>query len=214
MRLYRISAQLLIAELLYIPDGPVRLARMLRELPNCWNWQTAFLQAFGFQRLLDAEKWWSVAATAFMGRDPTLFAPKESCLARLDEIMRASANVRVSTNALPVRAEATLLQVISEWDYLTQRVVLQQKLVQLIMLRASAPVSIVDIIDAYRECLRAYLQKRDLSGYAPENKRQVRIPGPLLAREAVRQLQMLDERRAALRQEIGSAPGVAVSGAP
>ncbi len=61
--LYRSCAQLFLEELLRFEDGRASLRSMIEHLPEHWNWQTAFLQAFHchFDQLLDVEKWWSVS---------------------------------------------------------------------------------------------------------------------------------------------------------
>ena len=68
---FRASAQLLISELLRMPDGSNHLVAMLNGLHQNLNWQTTFLRAFGsrFPRLVDVEKWWAVAVMHFLGLD-------------------------------------------------------------------------------------------------------------------------------------------------
>jgi hypothetical protein len=122
----------------------------------------------------------------------------------VDEILTVPAQMRLSTNTLPVRTEATMAQVISEWEYSQQRIVLQQKLHQLALLRTTAPNQIAPLLERYWVCLHTYLVRRDHSNYSGDNKRQIHSPGPLLANEAVRQLATLDKQRLALRQQLTS----------
>ena len=78
---YRGSAQLLVADLLDLKDGPACLRAMLAELPKYYNWQFAFLHAFRahFDRPLDVEKWWALQIVHFTGRDlAQTWAPDES----------------------------------------------------------------------------------------------------------------------------------------
>ena len=100
--------------------------------------------------------------------------------------------------------EATMVEVISEWDYAQQKLVLPQKLHQLALLRVTAPKELASLIESYWACLHRYLVRRDQSGHAPESKRQVNVPAPLLANEAVRQLAMLNRQRMALRRQLAS----------
>src|SRR5208282_1592368 len=67
LNLYRGCAQLFLEGLLQFPDGKDCLRRMLAQLPEHLNWQTAFLLAFHthFDQLLDVEKWWGLTAVAF-----------------------------------------------------------------------------------------------------------------------------------------------------
>ncbi|HEY3914259.1 MAG TPA: hypothetical protein VGN61_07210, partial [Verrucomicrobiae bacterium] len=69
--LYRTCAQLFLEQLLQFQDGRVLLAKMLNELPEHLNWQTAFLNAFHphFQQLLDVEKWWGLSCVDFTRED-------------------------------------------------------------------------------------------------------------------------------------------------
>ena len=64
--LYRTCAQLFLEQLLQFQDGRVLLAKMLNELPEHLNWQTAFLDAFHphFQQLLDISRWGLVSRFA------------------------------------------------------------------------------------------------------------------------------------------------------
>ncbi|MCI0538353.1 MAG: hypothetical protein L0Z50_24360 [Verrucomicrobiales bacterium] len=201
-RRYQFSCQLLVAELLESSGGRVKLIRMLRALPDCWNWQTAFLAAFEFPSLLDVEKWWAVGAVASMGREAIHLSSSAAYLARLDEILTVPAQVRLSTNAVPVRTEATLAQVISGWDYAQQRPVLEQKLHQLALLRTTSSRQLASLIEGYWACLHSYLVRRDQSGRAPQTKHQVNLPGPLLAQETTHQLTALDRQRAILREQL------------
>jgi transposase-like protein len=199
MARYQFSTQLLVARLLEMEDGHAKLSRMLRNLPDYWNWQTAFLKAFGFGRLLDAEKWWWVETAAFTGLDTSRYLSESACLARLDEALRAPARVSLSTNALPVRIEATLTQVVSDWGYAQQRAALQQKLIQLSLLRAAATKEVSPLIDAYTASLHNYLRKRDQTEGSGAPMRAAVTPGRALVHEMVRELARLDEQRAALR---------------
>jgi hypothetical protein len=85
-----------------------------------------------------------------------------------------------------------------------QRPVLQQKLHQLALLRTMSPRQLAPLIEGYWACLHTYLVRRDQSGYAPATKRQVNIPGPMLANETVRQLTVLDRQRTSQHQQLTS----------
>ena len=75
---YGDSAQLFVDELLSLPDGRACLRAMVAELPR-YNWQFAFLHAFGayFQRPLDVEKWWALQVVQFTGHDLGQTWPEE-----------------------------------------------------------------------------------------------------------------------------------------
>lgn len=65
--LYRSCARLFLEGLLRLENGKGCLRDMIDQLPEHWNWQTAFLQAFHshFDQLLDVEKWWGVTYVDF-----------------------------------------------------------------------------------------------------------------------------------------------------
>lgn len=141
IRKYRAAAQLLVSELLRLPDGEKQLIGMIRELPNFWNWEAAFLRGFNtrFRSMLDLEKWWAVTLVSFTGRDPSQVWPPAICLQQLDEILLATVQLRWSTSALPVRRHATLQQILSEWDFGVQRPALWQTIRRLTALRPYCP---------------------------------------------------------------------------
>jgi hypothetical protein len=197
---YQVSSQVFLMHLLQQPDGPARLVTMLKALPGCWNWQTAFLRAFNFSRLLDVEKWWSVSLTTWTGRDPEAAERAEVWSQRLAEVLATPAQVHVSSNALPQRSEIPLQQVIAEWDFNQQRPVLRAKLNQLSNARLTAPADVAAVIDAYRNCLAQYLQRREQAGYVADIRRATPMPVTLAVQDAVRQLNSLDQQRESLRQ--------------
>lgn len=207
MRRHQLSAQLLVSQLCEMPGGHARLMTMIRNLPNCWNWQTAFLHAFQFERLLDAEKWWFVATSTFQGRDMAGYSSTRMALESLEGILTTPAHLRLDTNAVPVRIEATLTQVISDWDYPLQRTVLQQKLAQMALLRSGSTAEVALLLDGYMACLQGYLQKRDRFGRNPNSKRDIVPPPNLLVQDAAQQLRLLDRQRLALRQQIAATAG-------
>jgi len=174
---------------------------MLRELPHRWNWQTAFLPAFGFERLLDAEKWWELAVISFKARDPFLSRTPQACLDALDQILTVSANLAISTNTLPTRTEAGIAQIISEFDYESHKPLLQARAIQLSRLIVNAPPMLRPLIGSYRECLQTYLQRRGDDGRQSNGKIEVVIPPSMLIRQTVERLEELDAQRAALQSE-------------
>jgi len=113
---------------------------MLRELPRCWNWETAVLHAFSstFHSMLDLEKMWSVNILALTARDPSQVWSKVACLDKLSDILAIPTQLRVATNALPEREVMSWQQAISSRDFPFQTGVFQQKLSQLTALRLNA----------------------------------------------------------------------------
>jgi hypothetical protein len=194
------SAQLFTSELLLLKDGPACMTTMLSELGRCYNWQTAFLRAFKdhFTKLLDVEKWWALQVVHLTGRDPTLYWTLEESQRRLDETLLTPAQVRLRADQLPASTRLSLQAVITEWDFASQRAALNEKLQALGFLRLHLAPELAALGEDYRQTLEEYLKQRTrLSLPLPGLTR----PAPTVrsvVRDAVRQLDALDEKRTGL----------------
>lgn len=198
---YRCSAQFFVDSLLRMADGPGALRAMLGELPQYYNWQLAFLHAFRahFQNLLAVEKWWSLQLVQFTGHDLSEAWTPEESWRKLDEILCSPVDVRTRADELPLHAEVPLQTIIREWDRPRQIQSLQHKMAELDLLRLRISQSFVPLVDDYRALIQAYLRRRNPTGLSlifgtPGNPNSDRV-----ADQAIRQLEALDQRRAALR---------------
>jgi hypothetical protein len=180
---YCSSAQVFVHELLRLPDGRACLRAMLAGLPQHYNWQFAFWDAFQshFQRPLDVEKWWALQVVHFTGRELVQTWSAEESWNKLDEIIRSSVEVRSGTNELPMRAAVSLQTIIREWDRDRQTPALQTKLSELAMLRLRLSPDLIPLVDQYRQALIAFLQNRD------------KAPFPLPFRTKASQRRAVDE---------------------
>jgi hypothetical protein len=203
LKTYQAAAHLFVYELLHAKDGPAHLQAMLRQLPQCWNWEVALLRSFptDFGRMLDLEKRWAVDVLAFTARDEAQVWSTARALDRLDELLIVSAQVRVDSGSLPERKPFTLQQVIGNWGLAQQTGVLQQKLSALQAARFNSPPALVPLIDSYFHTLAAYLQKRNMADHTPDNRMQPTLNASLVAQDAIHELEQLDKRREALRPE-------------
>lgn len=161
--LYRCSSHLFVKRLLGLPDGPACLRAMLGDLPNHYNWQFAFMQAFRahFERPLDIEKWWALQLEHFTGRELTETWPAEESWSKLDELVRSAVQVHASADGLPLPAEVRLQTIIREWGREQQIATLQGKVRQLEQLRLRLAPSLVPLADEYRRVVVTYLERRD-----------------------------------------------------
>jgi hypothetical protein len=204
---FRGSAQLLVGELLRLPDGRSCLQTMLSRLPQHRNWQFAFLEAFHthFERPLDVEKWWALSLTQANGR----FAGQAWSLAeswqKLDQAVRAAVEVRTRANELPLHAEVSLQTVIRGWDPIRQTQTLSNTLRELGLLRLRIAQEYVGLVQDYYQAIEAYLQQPDRG--APSSLSAKRAGRLRTAELAIQQLDALDARRMALRP--GSTPPLA-----
>jgi hypothetical protein len=214
---YRRSAQLFVTELLRLQDGRECLRAMLDGLAGCYNWQTAFFRAFHghFVRQLDLEKWWSVQVVDFTGRDPGRLLTLAESWRELDQMVRTPVEVRRAASELPDRAEVTLQFILREWVPIQQTPALQARLRDLEVTRLRAAPELAGLIAEYGNVLGSYLRQRDKVGLILTSP--ARDPGArlrILVREAVKQLDALDARRAALKPADDPVSPALVEGKP
>ena len=180
--LFRACAFIYVTELLRLRGGREALREMLAQLPSHLNWQTAFLRAFEphFPRLIEADKWYMLAATHVSGRDAFSVWPPATTLAQLDEILSIPVQVRASTNDLPITTQVKLQRLISEWEPAKQAPVLAQKLIQLELLRCRAAPELIELVREYELAIETYARRGKLSARR--------------GREVVKRLDALDQR--------------------
>lgn len=192
---YRRSAQLLVTELLKLKDGQNSMRTMLEKLPQYYNWQFAFLDAFSFQRPLEVEKWWSLHLVNFTQRDVAQYWPVDESWQKLDDALRPAVQIRAGTNDLPVRTDVPLQTIVREWDAPRQNQALKSELNELAVLRYRLAPQFVGIADGYHETIQTYLGEQNKSGLLRKKKTTRKR-----ALEAVlRELDALDAKRATLR---------------
>jgi hypothetical protein len=194
---YRACAHLFVHELLRLRDGRANLREMLARLPRNLNWQTTFLQTFSkhFQRLIDVDKWYTLATLNLSGRDPMSVWPLEMSRKQLDEVLLTRVQVRLETNELPIGASVSLQRIISEWDLPRQQRVLLQKINHLQALRLRAAPELVDLLDDYLQVLQTYTADRGFRGAV---HRLTLLRGRPSAKLVIRRLDELDARRQVL----------------
>jgi hypothetical protein len=202
--LYRLSAQVLVNELLGLKDGRVCLRAMIAQLPSRYNWQLAFLDAFhgSFARLLDVEKWWTLELVRFTGLENMLSWSLKESWQRLDEVVRPPVEVRANTNDLPLHTQITLQTMVREWEPAPQTSALKEKIRELELLRWRLAPGLIGIADGYHAVLQSYLQERDKTVFFLPFRRAA------VARhakeQAVKQLDELDARRVEIRPRLKS----------
>ena len=194
---FRRTAQLLVAELLNLPEGRDSLRAMLRELPAYLNNQLAFQRAFAaqFPTPLDAEKWWSVAWMDFTARDQRMRHTLAHSLGQLDEILAAPISVRLGTNAVPGRKDLPLREIIAHTEFTQHQNAITQAILQLQLLQAAAPIELVRIISDYRQTLLTYLRRR--SDFKSVSKS---ADAKIATKDAIEKLDLLDVIRGDFRR--------------
>jgi hypothetical protein len=200
--IYLASSHLLVHALLEMPNGRQRFAKFLQNLPRTWNWQTAFMQAFEFQRMLDVEKWWSLTVIEFTSRDQRQAWSQAVSLRRLDEALRVRVEYRAATNALPETRLVDLKMVLEEDDATLQRQALEEILNQL---RSTAPYMAAQVAGAatsYQKTIETYLQKRAGRNVTPGLRTTSAAQSESLKAETLRRLATLDEQCRAMAERI------------
>lgn len=180
---FRRTAQLLVAELLNLPEGRRCAQEFLRQLPAYLNSQLALQRGFApyFPTMLDAEKWWSVVWMNFTARDRHMRFSVANSLRQLEDILAPAITVRLGTNSLPGRKELPLREIIAHTEFARHQLAVAQAGRQLQLLQHTAPVELARLIGDYRQALLTYLKRRT----GPAGKADTRSADARLATKGV-----------------------------
>ena len=204
---FRYSSYLFVHSLLQLRQGAESLQSMIRELPLHLNWQLSFLKSFRlhFAGLIEVEKWWAMTLIQFAGREPSRSWLVGESLDHLDQVLRLTVRVSADPQALPVLQELSLREAMSRWELEQQRRILTGVIEQLQFLRVRAAPEVAALADDYRRVLEQYFTRVPSGGGSAGStaKGRVEPAQAVLLREAVRKLELLDRRRAELRQNPG-----------
>ncbi len=210
---FQYSAQLFTHELLSMQKGQAAMVGFLSRLSYCWNWQTAFFQTYSpvFTRMIDVEKWWTLALLQFGRGEKGEDLTGSKGFARLEEILRAPASLRFYTNQVPATRIFTLQEVLRQWNEADQAAILPAKITDLKLARyvLNAPMATVAL--EYAAVLADYLDRRAQLHYVPSLNIQPETRLELLVGETIKKLDQLDLRLARLRngqsgQSLAKAP--------
>ncbi len=205
-QLFQSSSQLFVHELLRLRGGKNGLVTMLRRLPQCWNWQIAFLEGFQneFHRPLDVEKWWALVYVEFTGRDSRQLLTRPASLQRMEEILNTPVEIRRASKSLPVRNVVPLGKLVLDWDSDRQTAALTRKVAQLSALRNNAPLELASLIEDYQHAIEWYLQQKKDSIFRSNAKRELVGYHRLLSQELARRVAELDKKRGEFQQKVAA----------
>lgn len=192
--LYRANAAVLVATLLE-DEGKRRFLRdFIGRLGSVLNWQTAFLNASGggFRSMLEVERWWAVASSDILSRDPAFLWPRERVLAALWDVDLEAAAV-ASTASPTERKRFRLSQLIGQWSFDAQREVVDRKIRQLRMLGPHAPADVFPLVSDFYRTLTRYFEARDNLGRGLGPTR-IETGAPVIVRTARTRLTNLESR--------------------
>jgi len=210
---YRHSAQLLLDELQRLRQGRRCLQLLVFGLPRALNWQTAFLRAFSshFDRLLDVEKWWTVATQSFLQGDQPNSWPRSVTLDKLVDLLRVRVEVQDRPGALRRAADYSLQEFLARTTFAGHQNAIRLRQARLKSIQRSAAPETVSLVQNYLAVLDDYLVQRSRAGRAGVSKRMPSLPPAFVLRETIRRLDELDRQREQLRR-MPEAPVASVVG--
>lgn len=201
---YRSSAQLLVTSLLELNNGQACLRAFIPELAKHLNWQVAFMTSFHdhFATRLEMEKWWELSVVRFTGRDDANRLLVENSWDRLDQLLSAEAQVRTSSDELPLHTELKLQHAIAEWSPAMQMGMLRAKIENLTALEHSVSPDVAPLVRDYEEALSGFFNDRDRAGLFTDKKKSLRVVGiDRTARLTIDRLDALDAKRKELEMK-------------
>jgi len=206
--IYQASAQLLLNNLLALNNGPKNLLLMLRTLPRCYNWQTAFRAAFAadFPQPVDFEKWWDLQAANFLARGPGAQWTPTVSGDRLDELLCVPVEMRSSPANLPTHSAISLQTVIREISFDKQAAIFLPQLRNLQMAEWRMVPPFARLTEAYRRVLDGYFGARN--GVWP---RPLHNPSKWTVADTLSKLDALDWQRQAMKTARSSGVPVGLS---
>jgi hypothetical protein len=198
--LYRSCAQFFVEELLRLDDGRACLRSMIGQLPEHWNWQTAFLRAFHshFPQLLDVEKWWGVSYVDFVSGYKVQTWSDPDCRKALQSSLDVPVFVHFGADQLPVEAMITLQEVIRQWRPLDAYEALERAVDGLKFLGPRATPQWRPLVQLYLQTLLDYLNASKNAGVDRQLGRHAPPILPGAKADAIKQLDELDRRREAI----------------
>jgi hypothetical protein len=202
---YRASAQVFVGALLGLKNGPDHLRAMLANLPGCYNWQTAFQNAFAenFPRPLDLEKWWALQIVSFAAHNLGPHWTPAISRGQLDAILSVPVEIRSASNALPERAEISLQAVLRNCDPQQQATILQAKLRDLQIAQFRLAPSLAALSAGYQRVLADFLgESKSAALLTAQTVRSSAASHKISASAALKRLDELDAQRRQVEAKI------------
>lgn len=194
---YFASAQVFLAGLLTLKDGPDKLRALLAALPAHLNWQTAFFAAFGddFKRPLDVEKWWALRVVGFAARAPGPRWTTAVSRDRLAELLSVPVEFRGASNALPAHAEISLQAALKSLSPAERDAVLQLKVRDLGLAELRLALPFGGLADGYRLALADFLGELKKPAKTSLVNKHATASRKASLQETLKKLDVLDRRR-------------------
>jgi hypothetical protein len=118
----------------------------------------------------------------------------------MEDVLAIRAATQENPNELPIPAQLTLQNVVTDWDYPGQRSLLPEKIMQLRALEGRAQVSARELIEQYCATLAVYLRQRDVANRVSGRRNEPSINVPTLINDTVKRLNELDAKRGEMKE--------------
>lgn len=200
--LYQSGAHLLVQSLLQRPNGRTQFADFLQRLSKNWNWQTAFREAFHFERMLDVEKWWALAVVEFTTRDQRQAWSTSLSLQKLDALLATRLEIHNATNSLPETRLVDLAYLLEHTDWDIQAEALNEKISQLSFIAPHFAPQVGSLALEYKQAFESYLGRRATLNIRPTLRTTPEAQARTLAAETTRRVTVLDARRQKLVEPV------------
>ena len=193
--LYQSGAHLLVESLLQRQNGRAQFADFLHRLNKTWNWQTAFREAFHFERMLDVEKWWALTVVEFTTRDQRQAWSTALSLQKLEALLATRIETVNATNSLPETRLVDLPYLLERTDWDLQASALNEKISQLSFIAPHFAPRIGGLAYEYKRAFQSYLARRGNLGISPSLRTTPEAQARTIAAETARRITALDARR-------------------
>lgn len=207
---YRHSAHLFVRELLKLRGGPDALCATLAMLPEHLNWQTAFMRGFEahFRRMVDVEKWWSLALVRVKTRDNAITWSTSEARLQFEEILVTPMQLPATSPAGESVIPIALQTIINDWTFEQQMPVLDRKRMLLHAARLRLPPEYSVLAEAYQASIERYVRSRSAAWFDFTER--------AAADRAVAELNALDKQRQQItgKQLTSRTPETAVGPVP
>ena len=161
-QILRAHSHLLVDKLLARPGGARLVKNFLRELPRHKNSQHAFLAAFGYKNMLQAEQWWMLAQTQFRSRDGFNRWIPGLTIAHLADALkvRVPSQPQPGAGPQPKPALLSIQQFIKTGTRNEHLKILDPLQQRLLVIQIHAPPKMAKLTRDYRETIGLYLGRK------------------------------------------------------
>ena len=196
---FRHSAHLMFAELLQTAQGVDSMHRFVELLPQYFNAQTAFHQAYSesFPNMLELEKWWAVITASVTQFNDQRRWDMAKSLSELGAILNPQAKVALDKESLPTWRQFTFQDILAYWSGEERISTLDHISGQLHLLKAQSLLEVIPLVDKYIAFIRDFKDQLGRVGFSPKQRGQLILRESRAINNGLRRLANLEQERAA-----------------